>query len=48
METLKKPKTEQEKKDIYFQRKVAKCMGKAISDFELIEDGDRLGSFSYF
>jgi len=42
MSSVKKPKTEQEKKEIFFQRKVAKRMGKAISDFGLIEEGDRI------
>lgn len=39
---MKKNKTEREKKDTFFQRKVAKKMGKAIIDFELIEEGDRI------
>lgn len=42
MNSVKKNKTEQEKKDTFFQRKVAKKMGKAIIDFELIEEGDRI------
>ncbi len=42
MNTVKMPKREQEKKDEYFLRKIAKRMGKAISDFDLIEDGDRI------
>jgi tRNA(Ile)-lysidine synthetase-like protein len=42
MNKVKMPKREQEKKDQYFQRKIAKKMGKAISDFELIENGDRI------
>ncbi|MBL4561256.1 MAG: hypothetical protein JKX79_09765, partial [Labilibaculum sp.] len=42
MDIVKMPKREQEKKDEYFLRKIAKRMGKAISDFDLIEDGDRI------
>ncbi|WP_372756314.1 ATP-binding protein, partial [Labilibaculum sp.] len=42
MDKVKMPKREQEKKDQYFQRKIAKRMGKAISDFDLIENGDRI------
>jgi tRNA(Ile)-lysidine synthetase-like protein len=42
MAKVAKIKTDQDKQDGFFQRKVAKRVGKAISEYGLVEEGDKI------